>query len=56
MQLYIACNFFPIWPMFLGSVEESGYQHAHLTIWTFLQLNQLYTMLAKQQTVWNTLK
>ena len=42
--------------MLLGSVEESGYQHAHLTIWTFLQLNQLYTMLAKQQTVRNTLK
>ena len=42
--------------MLLGSVAESGYQHTHLTIWAFLQLNQLYTMLAKQQTVWNTLK
>ena len=38
-QLYIAGNF-PIWPMMLGSVEESGYQHVHLTIWTFPQLNQ----------------
>ena len=54
-QLYIAGNF-PIWPISSGSVEESGYQHAHLTIWTFLQLNQLYTMLAKQQTGQNTLK
>ena len=36
-QLYIAGNF-PIWPMLLGSVEESGDQHAHLTIWTILFL------------------
>ena len=36
MQLYIAGNFFFffIWPMLLGSVEESGDQHTHLTIWT----------------------
>ena len=33
-QLYIAGNFH-IWPILLGSVEESGDQHAHLTIWTF---------------------
>ena len=33
-QLYIAGNFH-IWPMLLGSVEESGDQHAHLTILTF---------------------
>ena len=42
--------------MFLGSVEESGDQHARLTIWTIFPLNRLYTKLAKQQTVQNTLK
>ena len=41
--------------MLLGSVEESGDKHTHLTIWT-IHFNKLYTKLAKQQTVWNTLK
>ena len=30
---------FHIWPMLLGSVEASGHQHAHLTIWTIFPLN-----------------
>ena len=37
--------------MLLGSVEESGYQHARLTIWTIL-FNRLSTKSAKQQIVW----
>ena len=57
MQLYIAGTFFFfIWLMLLGSVEKSGDQHAHLTIWTIFPLDRLYTKLAKQQTVRNTLK
>ena len=43
---------FHIWQMLLGSVEERGYQHTRLTIWTVFPLNRLYTKLAKQQTVW----
>ena len=43
---------FHIWLMLLGSVEESGYQHAQTHHLNLYLLYILFTKLAKQQTVW----